>query len=69
MGLTFFGARVLAEGFGLEVVVVSFAAAIDEAGAGITFVIIPPTAKESHAGTSLFWHIAYVCRETPEWKA
>ena len=62
----FWGAGALAYGLGLEVVIVSFAAAIDEAGAGIICLIIPPTMEKSQAGARFFGHTAYVCRETPE---
>lgn len=65
-GLTIAGAHVLAHGFGLEVVVVSFAATIDETGAGILLLIVPPTMKKRHAGARFFRHGAYVCRETPD---
>lgn len=69
MGLTFFEAHVLAYVFGLEVVIVSLTAAVDEAEAGIIMVIIPPTTKKSHAGAGVFWHLAYICGKTPELKA
>lgn len=64
-GLTIAGAHVLAHGFGLEIVVVSFAATIDEPGAGILLLIVPPTMKKCHARARFFGHGAYVCRETP----
>jgi hypothetical protein len=53
--LTSFSAGILADGFGLEVVIVSLAATIDEGVASIVFLAIPPTTKKSHAGTSFFW--------------
>lgn len=66
LGLTSFGTHALTQVFGLEVVIVSLAATIDEAVTGIIFLIIPPSTKKSHAETRIFWQIAYVCREMPE---
>lgn len=66
MVLTFFGAHILTQVFGLEVVIVSLAATIDEHGTGIILLIIPPTTKKSHAGTRIFRQTAYICREIPE---
>lgn len=66
LGLTFFDAHILAQVFGLEVVVVSLAATVDEGGTGIIFLIIPPATKISQAGTRFFRQTAYICREIPE---
>ena len=65
LGLTLCGAGTLAYSLGLEVVIVSFTTAIDEAGASIICLIIPPTMEKSHAGARFFGHTAYVCREMP----
>lgn len=66
LGLTLCGTGTLAHGLGLEVVIVSSTTTIDEAGASIICLIIPPTMEKSHAGASFFGHTAYVCREMPE---
>lgn len=66
LGLTLCGAGTLAYSLGLEVVIVSFTTTIDEAGASIVCLIIPPTMEKSHAGARFFGHTAYVCREMPE---
>lgn len=66
LGLTFFAAEPLAHVLGLEVVMVPFAATIDEAGAGIICLIIPPTMEKGKAGARFFGHAAYVCRGTPK---
>lgn len=66
LGLTLCRAGALAHGLGLEIVIVSSTTTIDEAGARIICLIIPPTMEKSHAGASFFGHAAYVCREMPE---
>lgn len=64
--LTFFFAGVLAYTLGLEVVIVSLAATIDEDLARAIFFIKPPTTKVSHAVARVFWQTADICKGTPE---
>jgi hypothetical protein len=63
--LTFFFAGVLAYTLGLEVVIVSLAATIDEDLARAIFFIKPPTTKVSHTVAGVFRQAADICRGTP----
>lgn len=53
--LTCFLAGILTDGLGLEVVVVSQAATVDEVVASVVFLTVPPTGKVSHAGARVLW--------------
>lgn len=64
--LTFFSTGALAYTLGLEVVIISMAASVDEELARTVFLIIPPTTEVGHAVAGVFWKAAYICRGTPE---
>lgn len=63
--LTSFFADALAYSLGLEVVIVSLTATIDEELARAVFLIIPPTGEISQTVARVFWQATYICRESP----